>query len=37
MRNQNPRIVYMNRARSHIPEIRYKGNENFVKWQEKAR
>ena len=37
MRNQNPRVTYMNLATNRTPELRYDGNGDFWQWQKDAR
>ena len=37
MRNQNPRLVYMNRIKNITPQLRYDEKEPFEQWQTKSR
>ncbi len=37
MRNQNPKITYMNIAKTRTPEMRYNDKEDFWQWQKDAR
>ena len=37
MRNQNPRLAYMNRVKNITPQLRYDEKESFEQWQIKSR
>ena len=37
MRNQNPKLVYMNVANTITPQFRYNGEGDFKEWQTKSR
>ena len=37
MRNQNPKVTYMNLAETRVPEMRYDGKGDFWQWQADAK